>query len=419
MTTIRFGLTRLRFDALLTCAVGILAFALATVAQTALAEQCAGGTCTLGGGGLASPASSTTRKGGGGGLGGGGGGGGAATGGRTLERDWRTRQFVDGARAGEAYGEESLANTMAPIIGRPDGEVGELRSLFSYSFQINQYPPFSNDRDTKDTEFLSEAAVDLAYPLSERTELTGRVSVRDEWSRENPESFASYNCRIFRFDAGVSQRLGEHFTGSLTLGTYFVDQNSDFDLSGETPESELLYSLDLEYARDRISVSVGTLRNVYGSPDYEGYKLARVDIAYLETNVRVHDRLNLNLRGGSLQFTDNTEDYESVSAVCTYYPESVYGLGLSLGVAQEFRRHDETIVLGGIDWMRPLSERNSLSAGVRYYFNTTTREQEIAPELILGRAGSGGRHGGAIGVTTRWEFNQYDRHSTFLFLRFY
>lgn len=373
-----------------------------------LASECSGGSCTPPGMGGSGPSS------GGGGI------TAVALGGSTvqnLERDWRNRLLLEGLSE-DAY-KETDAAAMAPIVGRREGEVGDLQLTYYAGFQVDEYPPFSDDLEPHDTEFSSEVAVDGRYQLAESTQLLGRLSLRNEWSEDDPESFPHYDILRYRVDGGVRHQFSEELTGTLKLGGTFVDGGGDGLPCAGAPDPEMLYGAELQYAWEDYRIRAGTYRDAFGSPDAEGYKLARMDFHYIDANVRVWDDFAFNAQGSKLEFTDDTEDFESLSGRCTYYPIEESRLGLSVGVTHEFRDDDETIVSGGVEWMGLLSERNSLSANARFDANTSTEEREITSQVILGRTGHDHKHGGAVGVSVQWEYSVEDRYSALVFVRLY
>lgn len=369
------------------------------------AAECAGGNCTPGGSG-GSPASpsrglsvSGTSK-------------------QSIERDWRTRLLLENITR-ENYDDGDAAGALVPIIGRQDADPGDLQLTYTASHQQSQYSAYSDLGDTKDTEFNAELAIDALYQLSKATELTGRLSLRNEWSQDDPDAFRAYDVDIFRFDAGIRHEFSGEISGSLSLGSSVVEGAGSGLPPGGPPNPELLYSAELEYAIDGFSIRGGAYRDEFVSPETTGFDLAQVNMHYLDANIRVLEKNNLNLRGGHLQFSDDSEDYDVLTGLWTYYPTEKRRLGLTVGVTHEFREEDETIWIGGIEWMGLLTERNSLFTNTRYSANTTTREREISSEIVLGRTSEDRRHGAAIGFSLQWEHHVYHRHSALFFIRLY
>jgi hypothetical protein len=354
----------------------------------------------------------------------GGAGGGGAPGGsssvRSMERDWRTRLLLDNLGR-DGFDAAETDGAMAPRLSAPGYAERKLSLSYFGSFQVSQYPPFEDwRRSAKDTEYSAEAAVEAVYPWDAKTEFTGRLSLRHEWSKSDPNSFPHYEVLITRVDAGVRRKLTDELTATLKLGTFGAEASSG-EPDDDSLDPELLYVAELEYRRPRYVVRGGTYRDVFGSPDAEGYHLAKAYVDYLEGEVDITPRLNLNVRGNHLRFTDDTDDYESVSGVLTYYPEFLpERTGVKAGGLYEFRDDEnETTWLGGIEWGRSISERNSLFASGTFYANTTTNEREVVSEVMWGHMGREGKHGGAVGISLQWEYEVYDRYSTFVFFRLY
>jgi hypothetical protein len=387
------GCRRICFAGLLVVA-GVLFFSYPVVGG-----GCADGSCTFNPGGGSS-------------------GGGASI--RSMERDWRTRLLVDnlgrdGLDAADSDG------AMAAAIPRQNYALRKISLNYFGSFQISQYPPYDDWEDrVEDTEYRAETAVEAVYPWDERTEFTGRLSLRHEWSRSDPTAFPHYSITFVRADVGVRRKLTDNWTATLKIGSFEANDSSG-KADDEDLDPELLYNADLEYHTPRFRLRGGTSRDMFGSPDERGYHLANAYMDYLESEIRPIRQLRINLRGDHFRFTDDTDDYEDVEGTATCFPDFFpEGLGLKGGGRYEFREDEnESILIGGLEWTRSLGVRNNVFLSFTYYGNTTTKEREVVSELRLGRVGLEGRHGGAFGVSWQWEYHVYDRYSVYLFFRVY
>jgi len=293
---------------------------------------------------------------------------------------------------------------------------GPLRASVSGSAYATEYAPFSDDRSISDVEYSSEMSVKLSWEAARGLDLTSRVSVRDERSDSDPDSFHAYEVQLMQLDLGFEWQPRPDLELEGEFGNFLAEAKEYDDAPVGQPDSKWLYACSLEFDRDVWRLGGGTYSKVFGSPTYDGYELEEINVWHSELDVALLPNVRANALFKQLQFTGSTEDYHSLTSLLSWYPLAFPAWSLNCGWRCEFRAEDESIPIVGVDWAKRLTKETTCFLSTYFYANVNTREREFAPQLFVST--KRGARKLLLGLSYRNEYNVDKRQSLLLFLKF-